>query len=75
MPGIAKALEKDSRLHPIARAVIKGQIVKDKDINNLTKAGSGGQGDVFIIDENFVVKKFIKFIVGNQFPGVNRTIS
>jgi hypothetical protein len=44
-------------------------IVKEDDIKSLKKAGVGGQGDVFFLSKEFVIKKFPKFKVGDHAGG------
>jgi hypothetical protein len=35
--------------------------VPEENIDRLEKAGAGGQGDVFFVDKNFVVKRCLQY--------------
>lgn len=64
----AKQRLRDPNLNPLIKQICCGKIVKEKDIECLKKAGKGGFGDVFIVDENFVVKRVLKYQKGMLNP-------
>jgi hypothetical protein len=50
---------KNPKLHPLIAKICCGFIIKEDDLLCLGKAGQGGFGDVFLVDENFVVKRVV----------------
>jgi serine/threonine protein kinase len=58
-------------LHWLVKQVCCGYIVKEDSLSSLKKAGQGGFGDVFFLDENYVVKRVIQMKKGmpNPFGG------
>ena len=55
-------------LHPIAKAIYRGEIIIEKVILSLKKAGGGGQGEVFFLDDRFVVKLVYEYKQGDHNP-------
>ena len=56
--------------------MIKGEVLKAKDIKNLQKAGTGGQGTLLILNEEFVIKKYVNVKKDiDRFPGKEMTIT
>jgi hypothetical protein len=60
-------LMSDPELPPIVRSVYHGEIVKEADIELLPKAGAGGQGDVFLLDD-YAIKRCLEYCNGDINP-------
>jgi hypothetical protein len=56
------------------REILCGLKINDKDIERLEKVGEGGFGEIFILDENFVLKRILKRSMGDKNLD-NRTLS
>ena len=59
MPDLASKLDLDERLHPIAKAILKGEQIKSNELKKIKNAGGGGQGDILFLNNIFVVKKYV----------------
>ena len=66
-PDAIKVME-DPSLHPIAKAIYREEIVDEKEITSLEKAGKGGQGDVYNIDKKFCAKFSPEYNEGDKNP-------
>ena len=42
IPSLAKQLDEDPRLHPIAKTMLRGDTVSEEDLKALVRAGAGG---------------------------------
>ena len=52
------ALEREPSLTPLAKAMLRGDIISEESIKALPSAGKGGQGGVFIVSEKEVIKLY-----------------
>jgi hypothetical protein len=50
---------KDPKLPPLIAEICCGFIIKEDNLLSLGKAGQGGFGDIFLVDENFVIKRIV----------------
>lgn len=57
----------DPNLPSLVRSVYNGEIVKEADIELLPKAGAGGQGDVFLLDD-YAIKRCLEYCKGDINP-------
>jgi len=57
----------DPDLHPFVRSVYRGERVKEAEIESFQKAGAGGQGDVFLLDD-YAIKRCLEYCNGDINP-------
>ena len=67
----AKERLKNPNLHPLIAEVCCAKIIKEDHVEGLRRAGKGGFGDVFFVDQNFVVKRVLQYRKGMINPFEN----